>query len=171
MNTIQIKVTEKEDLVNVQKLWADPAVMCYVGFPEGLRETLEYLEKSWLPWVQNPPKRQHFSVCSDEIGYCGESFYNVDEMGLACMDIKLLPCARGKGIAYTALAYALDQAFEIGGARCAYVDPDPKNETALNLYTRLGFQNAKRAAHLEDPGCPYVYLEMTRENWEARHGD
>ena len=36
MNTIQIKLTEKEDLVNVQKLWADPAVMHYVGFPEGL---------------------------------------------------------------------------------------------------------------------------------------
>ena len=132
---------------------------------------MEHLEKSWLPWVQNPPKRQHFSVYAEGIGYCGESFYDIDETGLACVDIKLLPCARGKGIAYTALAYALNQAFKVGGARSAYVDPDPENEKALRLYNRLGFQNAKRAAHLEDPGCPYVYMELTRENWEVRHGD
>lgn len=32
----------------------------------------------------------------------------------------------------------------------------------------LGFLPAERPAHPEDPGCPCVYLEMTRENWEAR---
>lgn len=167
MNTVQIKLTEKADLLNVQRLWADPEVMYYVGFPEGLHKTMESLEQEWLPWVQNPPKRQHYSVYEKAVGYCGEAFYDVDEAGLACMDIKLLPRARGKGIAFEALAYALNQAFEIGKAERAYVDPNPENRKALNLYTRLGFQETERAAHLEDPGCPYVYMELTREDWEA----
>ena len=164
---ITIRKTEQEDLANVQRLWAAPEVMRFVGFPEGLQESLEYLEGEWLPWVQNPPKRQHYSVYADSVGYCGESFYSVDETGLACMDIKLLPEARGKGIAFRALAHALKEAFETGGAQRAYVDPAPENEKALKLYARLGFREVPRAAHLEDPGYSYVYLELNRADWEA----
>lgn len=163
---VQIKVTEKDDLVNVQLLWATPEVMHFIGFPKGLHETLESLEQNWLPWVQNPPERQHFSIYAEDVGYCGESFYEVDETGLACMDIKLLPVARGKGIAFAGLAYALDQAFAVGKAKSAYVDPNPENIKALRLYERLGFRVTERAPHLEDPDCPYIYLEITREDWE-----
>jgi len=128
---LQIRLTERSDLSNVQRLWATPEVMNFVGFPDGLHETMEHLENEWLPWVQNPPIRQHYSIYADGIGYCGESFYNVDETGLACMDIKLLPCARGKGIAFEGLAYALNRAFSIGNARSAYVDPNPDNNASL----------------------------------------
>lgn len=163
---IQIKPTGIEDLTNVQHLWATPEVMHFVGFPKGLHKTLESLEQNWLPWVQNPPERQHFSIYAEDVGYCGESFYEVDETGLACMDIKLLPVARGKGIAFAGLAYALDQAFAVGKAKSAYVDPNPENIKALRLYERLGFRVTERAPHLEDPDCPYIYLEITREDWE-----
>lgn len=170
MRNIHIKLTEKEDLKNVQTLWATPEVMEFVGFPDGLYESMEYLEQEWLPWVQKFPQRQHYSVYADNIGYCGEAFYEVDELGYACMDIKLLPAARGKGIAQYALSHALNQAFLIGGAICAWVDPDPQNEKALKLYTRLDFWETQRAEHLEDPGCPYVYMEVNREQWQARQG-
>ena len=163
---LNMKLTATEDLENVQRLWATPEVMRYVGFPEGLRETMEHLRHQWLPWVQCPPKRQHYSVYTEAGEYCGEAFYDVDETGLACMDIKLLPQARGRGIAFAALAHALNQAFAVGGAQRAYVDPNPENQKALKLYTRLGFQKAERPSHLGDPGCPYVYLELTRQDWE-----
>lgn len=168
MNTITIKLTEKSDLLNVQQLWADPEVMKFVGFPEGLHETPEHLGNNWLPWVQNPPKRQHYSVYEGNT-YCGESFYDVDETGLACMDIKLLPEARGKSIAFQALAHALTEAFAVGGAERAYVDPDPENAKALALYRRLHFRETERPAHLEDPGCPYVYMELHRNDWDGQH--
>lgn len=168
--SLDIRLTGKEDLSNVQRLWATPAVMRYVGFPEGLHESMENLEYNWLPWVQKPPLRQHWSIYDGGV-YCGEAFYNVDETGLAAMDIKLLPEARGKGIAFAALSHALSAAFTQGNAKVAYVDPNPENRKALSLYAALGFLPARRPAHLEDPGCPYVYLEMTRENWEASHGD
>lgn len=169
MNTIHIKLTDKSDLLNVQRLWAAPAVMQYVGFPQGLHETLESLENNWLPWMQQFPTRRHYSVYR-EGGYCGEAFYDVDETGLACMDVKLLPEARGQGIGSYALSHALDQAFLQGGAKRAYVDPDPENFSALKLYRRLGFRETERASHLEDPGCPYVYLEVSRDDWWAKRG-
>lgn len=167
---LEIRLTGKEDLCNVQRLWATPAVMEFVGFPEGLWQTMEHLEKEWLPWVQQPPKRQHWSVYSGG-AYCGETFYSLDRTGLAAMDIKLLPEARGKGIAYTALTHGLNAAFREGGASRAYVDPAPENQKALALYAALGFLPASRPDHLEPLDCPYTYLEMTRENWEARHAD
>ena len=101
---------------------------------------------------------------------CGtnETYYHVDETGLACMDIKLLDCARGKGIGYLALSHALDTAFQVGGAARAYVDPHPENRKALALYAALGFLPAVRPSHLEP--WDSTYFELTRENWEARHG-
>lgn len=164
---VEIRLTGEEDLENVQRLWASPEVMGFVGFPEGLHESMEHLRNEWLPWVQSPPVMQHYSVYAQGIGYCGESFYQVDETGLACMDIKLLPCARGKGIAYAALSYALDQAFGIGKAERAYVDPHPENRKALALYASLGFLPAQRPAHLEP--WDSTYFELSRDAWKANH--
>ena len=166
---LRIYPTASKDLLNVQRLWATPEVMYFVGFPKGLHETMEHLKEEWLPWVQKPPVRQHYSVYDGEC-YCGEAFYNVDEEGWACMDIKLLPDARGKRIAFFALSYALDQAFLLGGAKTAWVDPNPDNVKARKLYDCLGFRTAQRPGHLEDPGCDYVYMELSREDWQAKRG-
>ena len=110
---------------------------------------------------------------SGSIGLCtrkvwATAYYNVDETGLACMDVKLLDCARGKGIGYRALSHALNAAFHVGGADRAYVDPHPENGKALALYAALGFLPAVRPSHLEP--WDSTYFELTRENWEARHG-
>lgn len=163
---VELRLTCEADLEHVQRLWATPSVMHYVGFPEGLHETMAHLREDWLPWVQQPPKRQHWSVYAEGVGYCGETYYNVDETGLACMDVKLLDCARGKGIGYRALSHALNAAFHVGGADRAYVDPHPENGKALALYAALGFLPAVRPSHLEP--WDSTYFELTRENWEAR---
>ncbi len=75
---------------------------------------------------------------------------------------------QGKGIAYSALSYALDQAFREGKAERAYVDPHPENRKALALYASLGFLPAKRPTHLEP--WDSTYFELNRTAWEARHG-
>ena len=162
---ITIKETDASDLENVQRLWATPDVMRFVGFPNGLHETIEHLQNEWLPWVIAKPQRCHYSVYCETLGYCGESFYDVDVHGLASMDIKLLPAARGKGIAEKALTFALNQAFTVGNATAAWVDPDPRNKKALTLYARMGFREAPRPAHMEP--YPNLWLKLTREDWEA----
>lgn len=98
---IEIKETQKDDLQNLLGLWNDGDVMKFVGFPNGLGETIEGLEK-WYIWIEESrPICNHYSVYSKELGYCGETFYRIDKehSNSASVDIKLSPIARGKAIA------------------------------------------------------------------------
>lgn len=169
---ITLKETDANDLDSLLKLRNSGDVMRYAGFPDGPGETMEHLRSVWLPWsLGNRPKRRHYSVYAEGVGYCGEAFYDVDDAhgSLAAMDIKLLPEARGKGIACAALSYALEMAFSAGGAARACVDPHPDNEKALALCRRLGFRPAARPQHLQRAGDEAsrnsLYLEITAEQW------
>ena len=83
------------------------------------------------------------------------------------MDVKLLDSARGKGIGYRALSHALDAAFRVGsGEEGLCGSQSPNRKKTLCLYADLGFLPAARPARLEPEDS--VYLELTRENWEAR---
>lgn len=160
---IIIKETSQEDLLNLMSLWNNGEVMSFVGYPQGLGMTLLKLME-WLPWAISKPGRCHYSIYQHEVGYCGETFYHVDEMyETAALDIKLLPEAQGKGIAEFALRFAIEQAFIQGKAKRVYVDPHPDNVKAWKLYRKLGFTSKPRPTFLE----PWdTYLEITREDWE-----
>jgi len=164
-NKCEIRETTKCDFENLITLWNNGEVMFFVGFPDGLGITLEEMDE-WLTWAINKPKRCHYSIYAEEIGYCGETFYNVDfEDGTACLDIKLLPAARGKGIAQTALKFAIDKAFDVGNAKRVYVDPHPNNHKAWALYEKLGFKSKPRPKYLDESD---TYLEITKEEWAQR---
>ena len=136
---ITIKETTMADIKNVQRLWADRDVMRFVGFPDGLHETDEAMQK-WLHWViSTRPTANHFSIYEDG-DYCGETNYIIDkEHGSASLDIKLFRFARGRGIATQALSYAIAEAFR-NGAEKVWVNPDPQNVKAIALYERLCFK-------------------------------
>lgn len=159
---IRIKQTTRDDLENVLELWNSGEVMYYVGFPHGLGVTIEGL-KRWLNGVNQNELRKHYSIYTHELGYCGETYYDIDKVhDLATLDIKLLPKAQGKGIATYALSYAIDQVFSNNLATRAYVDPNPENKKAWKLYEKLGFKKKDRPEFLE----PYeIYLEITKELW------
>lgn len=139
MDEITIIETTIDDLDNVVKLWNDGEVMSYVGFPKGLGVTKEQLLNKWINNINVSPKRKHYSIYHELLGYCGESYYSVEENGRAALDIKLLPKARGKGIAKKGLEYAIKNAFEIGKANMVYVDPNKDNVKAIALYKKIGF--------------------------------
>ena len=161
----EIRETSKSDFENIVKLWNNGEVMSFVGFPEGLGSTLDEMDE-WLTWALNKPNRCHYSIYNDEIGYCGETFYNVNaETGTSCLDIKLLPMAQGKGIAQTALKFAINKAFGVGNAERVYVEPHPNNRKAWTLYEKLGFVSKPRPKYLEDGD---TYLEITKDEWERR---
>ena len=144
------------------ELWNNGDVMLYVGFPDGIGVTLEDLEK-WLIWAINKPGRCHYSIYVERIGYCGEAFYDVDtEHETASLDIKLLPNARGKGIAEKAFRFVIDKAFTVGTAESVYVDPHPDNLKAWALYEKIGFLSKPRPSYLEEGD---TYMEFTREEW------
>ena len=162
---IIIKETTIEDVKNVQRLWADGDVMRFVGFPDGLHETDENMEK-WLNWsISNRPLANCFSIYEDDT-YCGETSYKIDteHHNSASLDIKLFRFARGRGIATKALSHAIEEAFK-NGAETVWVDPDPQNEKALALYDRLGFKRKDMPEHViamgEDPTA-YIYMELRK---------
>ena len=162
MSEIIIKETTKEDLENVKELWNNGEVMYYVGFPKGLFITMDKLEK-WLERVNQDDLTKHYSIFTDELGYCGETFYHVDTSNdLATLDIKLFPKAQGKGVAKFALNHAINQVFSNKLAKKAYVDPNPDNKKAWKFYTNLGFKELPRPEFL---GIGESYLEISVDNW------
>lgn len=166
MNSINVTIREttKDDLDNVMSLWNDGAVMHFVGFPKGLGITIDKMEK-WIEWAIAKPHRCHYSIYENDIGYCGETFYNVDDIGSAALDIKLFSKSRGKGIAHKALVFAIEHAFNEGKAKLVYVDPHPDNMKAWKSYEKLGFVSKPRPNFLEEGE---TYLEITRSQWDNR---
>ena len=162
---ITVKETTANDLALVKQLWADGDVMKFVGFPDGLHETDDSMNK-WFSWIlSSRPTTNHFSVFDDGI-YCGESFFSIDAKhdNSASLDIKLFKFARGKGIATTALSYAIDEAFK-NGAKKVWVDPNPDNVKAIALYERLGFERKPMPEYLiEDGGMVSIYMELLPKN-------
>ena len=162
---IEIIETTMKDLKNVQRLWADGDVMRFVGFPDGLHETVEAME-AWINELNaDRPRANHYSIYEDG-KYCGETGYGVDrESSSAWLDIKLFAFARGRGIAAQALQYVIDKAVE-NGAKTLWVDPDPQNAKAIALYERLGFKRKKMPEHViamgEDPETN-IYFELRKD--------
>lgn len=166
MDQLIIRPSVKEDLSNIMKLWNTGEVMRFVGYPEGFSISLKELEE-WLPHVSLPGTRQHYSIYLSE-NYCGETFYSIDpEHNDGAIDIKLMPDARGQGVATRALSFAITNAFEDGGAKVVYVDPHRENAKALALYTRLGFVEKPYPKHIESSESN-VYMELSPLAWRER---
>ena len=148
---VTIKETAREDIKNVQRLWADGDVMRFVGFPDGLHETDEAMQQ-WLEGLNAArPTENHFSIYENG-KYCGEAGYGLDK-------------EHGSGIATQAISYAMEEAFR-NGARTVWVDPDPRNVKAIALYERLGFKQKDMPEHVivlgEDPTIN-IYFEFCKE--------
>ncbi len=161
---IEVKETTIKDIDNVQRLWADGDVMRFVGFPDGLHQTSEEMQR-WFRWIESSrPVLNHYSIFEDG-HYCGESFYEIDaEHHSAALDIKLFAFARGRGIATVGLSYAIKEAFQ-NGAEIVWVDPNPENTKAIALYKRLGFQQKAFPKYLisKDEAQESIYMELRKE--------
>jgi RimJ/RimL family protein N-acetyltransferase len=159
-----IKKTTADDLENILSLWNSGEVMKYVGFPEGLNYDMDKMGK-WLEYINHNPECRHYSIYEAELGYCVETFYEVDNKhDVAALDIKLLPHAQGKNIAYCALKNTIQTVFGQNLASKVYVDPHPDNQKAWKLYQRLGFRNVPRPNYLE----PFpTYLELNKDDFDG----
>jgi len=162
---VTIQETTRNDLQKIKTLWADGDVMKFVGFPEGLHETDESMNK-WFKWLESArPLANHYSIFDDGV-YCGEAFFDIDRAhdDSAALDIKLFSFARGKGIATKALSFAIEEAFK-NGARKVWVDPNPENHKAVALYERLGFERRVMPEYLieEDEEPSSIYMELLRK--------
>lgn len=75
-------------------------------------------------------------------------------------NILLLLLAQGRGIADYSLPYCINQVFSKNLATKAFLDPNPKNKKAWNLYDKLGFKSKARPEFLQEYE---TYLEITKD--------
>lgn len=145
--------------------------MCFVGFPDGLGYDMQRMGR-WYERLTHERATglvEHATIRSDGV-HCGEAYYAVDAEhdGLATLDIKLTPAARGRGIGTAGMRWAIDEAFTHGATR-VFVDPDPDNVLALALYDRLGFRRVPPPEHIsqswDSVDFTPVYLELTAMSW------
>lgn len=161
---VKVKETTIEDIDNILTLWNNGEVMQFVGFPKGLGVTKEGLINKWYPSINNDDKRKHYSIYDDDIGYCGECYYDSRNPDQTVLDIKLLPKARGKGLGELGLRHAIEQAFNHGGANTVYVDPHKDNKKALVLYHKLNFKQSPHPDHsLRET---HFYLTLHKEDYQ-----
>ena len=107
---ITIKESTREDVKNIQSLWADGDVMEFI-WPGGLQETEEGVWEWLNRSISIKPLGNHYSIYEDG-RYCGETSYKIDEANrCAALDIKLFRFARGRGTATRALSHSIEEAF------------------------------------------------------------
>ena len=154
---ITIKKTDETDLKNILGLWNNGEVMFFVGYPDGLGCSMEDMRK-WYNTISSGKSFRHYSIYTDDLGYCGETGYALEENeffwnGNCGIDIKLMPMAQGKGIAEYAIRKIIDEMLlEKVKYVSIWVDPNEKNSSAIKLYVKLGFKKNDFPKNLRDIG-------------------
>jgi len=134
---VSLRRTTAADRGDLLRLWNDGRVMALVGFPDGLGLTPEAFD-DWLAWVEANPARHHFVVHAPGIGFGGEVYAAICGRA-ASLDVKLVPEARGRGLAATALAALIDWVFAAyPEVEVVSTEPAKANAAAKRLYARCG---------------------------------
>ena len=126
------------------------------------RWTKEYEDTSWA--IYDPP-------ALDTLGRIS-TFQNSE--GMWEIGVMLLPEARGKGLAKSAVVEAMRATFALKNADLIRADIDPENLASIHVFEGLGYEktgydtgNVTTHIGLRDS----VYYEMTRDAFVARHGN
>ncbi len=135
--------------------------MKWVGFPDGVSLTHDELA-DWFDRLEQNDRRFHFVVL-DGSSVCGEAFYRIDDPSTtAGLDIKLLPEARGRGLATAALNALIAEVRRSSPmVREVWTEPSLSNEAAMRLYARCGLAPRERPGHLPR-GDTYWALTLSR---------
>ncbi|SRR6056297_235991 len=164
-----IKKTEKKDLENIKSLWNKGEVMKWVGFPDGLNQTINDVRK-WWEKIQKSDQAHHFVVFNKNNKFCGELFYKKDpEHKRAGLDIKFLPEVQGKGLATESLQLLINYIFKNEPVvKAVWTEPSKENDAARKLYSRCDMKDKKRP---DDMGTAESYWELTRQTWQKNNSN
>lgn len=162
---IEIRQTSKDDLKNIQKLWADKEVMAHVGIPDGIIRSDDQMNSWLVAQISKKANSKHYSIYKDG-KYCGEVHYEIftDHDNIADLGIKLYSFARGCGIANYALSFVIDKAYK-NGAKIISLDPNPNNKRAIRFYEKMGFVK-KEAPYFvikRFPQFDHYYMELNKK--------
>jgi len=164
---IWLKETNDDDLDNLLGLWNNPEVMKYVGLPNGICWDKNDIKK-WYIQYKKEGKFIHYSIYTDELGYCGETGYSETEDDVIKhknfgLEIKLLPKTQGKGIAEWTLRKIIDMAIKSKKIDSVWTTPHRDNINAKKLYLKLGLKKKEFPEYLSEYNngyCDYMELKL-----------
>ena len=162
-----------EDATFIHALWTMPAVMRFVGFPEGLAITVNEVQEG----IERDPDSEFGSRLIVElrstqvpIGQCKIGAPDTD--GICEPDIKLSPEFWGNGYGSELWAAMIEYAFAHSSADIVQGTPNRANIASVRMQLGSGmiqvdegvFQNL-RSPHPGAVAVPYYKLQITREQW------
>jgi len=136
--------------------------MKWVGFPDGLNQTINDVKK-WWEKIQKSDQAHHFVIFTKDNEFCGELFYKKDPKNKrAGLDIKLLPKMQGRGLATESLQLLISYIFKNEPQiEAVWTEPSEENSAARKLYSRCGLKSKERPADMEPAES---YWELVRKD-------
>lgn len=169
-------IAEEEDVSFLFRLWTNPEVMRFVGFPKGLRTSLgeinaqlEGYEPGEFDRTLIVSKRQD----GVRVGEC--KLGSADEEGIAHTDVKLLPKYQGMGYGKEIKQALLDYLFAQTSCSGVRATPNLLNVASIKVQESVGGRQVDEGIHrfperMRAYTCdvPYVEYVVTRKVWESQ---
>ena len=170
---LYIRLATVDDAPLIHALWTDPRVMRFVGFPNGLTDSLESIssrisksgssEFSQLLIVER--KDNH-----EVIGQCKMDLPDAD--GISETDVKLLPEHWGRGYGVEVKRALVDYLFTHTDCRSVQATPNVENIASIKMQEAVGgtrisegiYEFPESMKSFTIPVHYYVY-QVTRETW------
>jgi RimJ/RimL family protein N-acetyltransferase len=137
---LSIRVSSAEDAELYHALWTDPKVMANVGFPYGLRSSIEEVVKQLRDQQVVSEFGRNLVVelktSPTAIGEC--KMYEPDENGVSKTDVKLLPEFWGNRYGVETKQGLVDYLFENSGCLAVEATPNRDNVPSIKMQEAVG---------------------------------
>jgi RimJ/RimL family protein N-acetyltransferase len=168
-----IRIAEEADAEFIFNLWTNPKVMIYVGFPQGLRITLEQIQQHLKTGERSffiRPLMIVLKFTSEVIGQCKLGL--PDENGVAETDIKLFPEFWGNKLGVETKRGLVDYLFAHTDCKIVAASPNINNIASIKMQEAVGGIRVEEGVY-EFPEemkgftvpVPYAIYHVRREEW------
>ncbi len=171
---VRVALPDDGDIDILHRLWNDPVVMRFVGFPEGLFITREQLKKQLTIDRDDPFNRVLMAERKSDgtvVGQCKLGSTNDDNV--AHTDVKLLPQFQGMGYGTEIKRALVDYQFRHTDCRAVEGSPNKDNVSSIRMQEKVGgvvvAEGVFKAPEKSDiPRCdvPYLLYHVSRETWK-----
>jgi len=160
------------------RIWTDPRVMRFVGFPQGLRMTLDEIREQIRNTRDSAFDRRLVVVLKATGESIGEARLHLpDRDGVAKTDVKLLPGAWGHRYGTEVKAGLVQYLFAHTDCRAVEGTPNKENVASIRMQEAVGgvcvgegvFEFPEEMRAWTCP-VPHFIYHVRRSDWNGGHG-
>lgn len=171
-----VRTAKEGDAELYLRIWTDPRIMRFVGFPHGLKITLEEINEQIREAGDSEFDCRLVVVLKETGEPIGEAkLHRPDEEGISKTDVKLLPSAWGHRYGTEVKAGLVEHLFEHTDCRAVEGTPNRENVASIRMQKAVGgvcvgeaiFQFPEEMRGWTCPVPHFVY-HVRRVDWERR---